>query len=69
MLKNYITVAFRTLWKSKSFSGLNMLGLSLGIACSLLILLWVVFFGLRKYKLYVFQRHAVDVNGAINSPG
>jgi putative ABC transport system permease protein len=41
MLKNYFTVAFRTLWKSKSFSGLNILGLSLGIACSLLILLWV----------------------------
>src|SRR5580704_2172160 len=41
MLRNYFTVAFRALWKSKSFSGLNMLGLSLGIACSLLILLWV----------------------------
>ena len=41
MLKNYLTVAFRTLWKSRSFSGLNILGLSLGIACSLLILLWV----------------------------
>ncbi len=41
MLKNYFTVAFRALWKSKSFSGLNILGLSLGIACSLLILLWV----------------------------
>lgn len=41
MLRNYFTVAFRALWKSKSFSGLNMLGLSLGIACSLLILLWI----------------------------
>lgn len=41
MLRNYFTVAFRALWKSKSFSGLNIVGLSLGIACGLLILLWV----------------------------
>lgn len=41
MFKNYLKVAFRALGKNKSFSGLNILGLSLGIACSLLIFLWV----------------------------
>ena len=41
MFKNYLKVAFRALGQNKSFSGLNILGLSLGIACSLLIFLWV----------------------------
>jgi putative ABC transport system permease protein len=41
MLNNYFKVALRALRQNKSFSGLNILGLSLGIACSLLILLWV----------------------------
>ena len=41
MIKNYIKIAFRNLWKQKGFSAINILGLSLGMACSLLILLWV----------------------------
>lgn len=41
MFKNYFKVAFRNLWKNKGFSGINIIGLALGLACSLLILLWV----------------------------
>jgi len=41
MFKNYLKVALRNLWKNKSFSTLNILGLGLGMACSLLIILWV----------------------------
>ncbi|HMH23044.1 MAG TPA: ABC transporter permease [Puia sp.] len=41
MYKNYLKIAFRNLWKSKGFSAINITGLSLGMACSLLILLWV----------------------------
>ena len=41
MIKNYIKIAFRNLWKQKGFSAINILGLSLGMACSLMILLWV----------------------------
>ena len=41
MLKNYLKVAIRNLWKNKSFSFLNIFGLALGMACSLLILLWI----------------------------
>jgi ABC-type lipoprotein release transport system permease subunit len=41
MLKSYFRSAFRNLWKSRAFSVLNILGLSIGIACAALILLWV----------------------------
>jgi putative ABC transport system permease protein len=41
MLKNYLKIAFRALWRSKSHSTINILGLSLGIACCVLIVLFV----------------------------
>ena len=41
MLKNYLLIAFRNLRKDKIFSLINILGLALGLACSLLILLWI----------------------------
>ncbi|PZX51332.1 ABC transporter permease [Algoriphagus chordae] len=41
MLKNYIKIAWRNLRNNKVFSLINILGLALGMACSLLILLWV----------------------------
>jgi putative ABC transport system permease protein len=41
MLKNYFTIAFRNLMGTKVYSGINILGLSVGLACSFLILLWV----------------------------
>ncbi|MDN5286829.1 MAG: hypothetical protein JWR38_3103 [Mucilaginibacter sp.] len=37
MLKNYFKLAWRTLWKNKVFSLINILGLSVGIAFTLLI--------------------------------
>jgi predicted permease len=41
MLKNYIKTAIRNLRKQPGFTIINLAGLALGIACSLLILLWV----------------------------
>ena len=41
MLRHYIRIAFRNLVRSKAFSAINVLGLALGMACSLLIYLWV----------------------------
>src|SRR5213592_3890912 len=41
MFKNYFKTAFRNLWRNKAFSLINIMGLALGLACSLLIMLWV----------------------------
>lgn len=41
MLKNYLTIAFRSLWRNKVHSTINIFGLSLGIACCVLIILFV----------------------------
>jgi putative ABC transport system permease protein len=41
MFKNYITIAFRSLLRHKGFSLINILGLAIGIAACLLIVLFI----------------------------
>ncbi len=41
MIKNYLLVAIRNLLKKKAYSTINIFGLGLGIACCLLILMYV----------------------------
>ncbi len=41
MIKNYLLVTFRNLWRNKAFSFINIVGLAFGISCSLIIFLWV----------------------------
>src|SRR5580765_8106792 len=41
MLKNYLKTAWRNLIRNKAFSVINISGLALGMACSLLIFLWI----------------------------
>ena len=41
MIINYLKIAWRTLIRNKRFSLINIFGLTLGITCSILILLWV----------------------------
>jgi putative ABC transport system permease protein len=41
MLKHYLKITWRNLIKDRRFTGLNLLGLSTGLACALLIYLWV----------------------------
>ncbi|HYC86083.1 MAG TPA: ABC transporter permease [Chryseosolibacter sp.] len=41
MIKNYLKIAFRSLWRSKGHSFINVFGLSLGIGCCILIILFV----------------------------
>lgn len=41
MLKNYIKIAFRNLFRNKLYSLINLSGLVIGIAACLMIYLWV----------------------------
>ena len=41
MFSNYVKTAFRNLLRHKVFSAINVAGLAVGMACSILILLWV----------------------------
>jgi ABC-type antimicrobial peptide transport system permease subunit len=41
MLKNYLKIALRNFVKHRSFSFINISGLAIGMACCMLILLWV----------------------------
>jgi len=41
MFTNYLKTAFRNLWRNKTFSLLNIIGLAIGISCAAIIFLWV----------------------------
>ncbi len=41
MIKNYLKIAFRNLLRNKVYSFINVTGLSIGLACSMLIILYV----------------------------
>lgn len=51
MFKNYLKTALRNFWRQKTYSSINMVGLSVGLACSFLIFLWV------KHELSYDQFH------------
>lgn len=43
MIKNYIKIAFRNLWRHKAFSFINIMGLAVGMGACFLIFLYVSF--------------------------
>lgn len=78
MIKNYLKIAWRNLIKNKAHTFINMAGLSVGLACSLLIMLWVQNelsvdgFHKNKSRLYnVYERRYFDhkISGQYNTPG
>jgi putative ABC transport system permease protein len=78
MLKNYLITAWRNLIRNKSFSFINIFGLSLGLGCSLLIMLWVndeyevdAFHnnGKQLYSVYEKQYRDGRVDAFHGSPG
>ena len=62
MIKNYLIIALRSFFKHKTFTFLNILGLSLGMVASLLILQYVKYE--RSYD--TFHSKAKDI-GMIGS--
>ncbi len=78
MFKNYFKTAWRNLVKNKVHSFINIAGLSVGMACSLLILLWVqnelsvdAFHknGERLYKVYAREYYNHNIDGNYDTPG
>jgi putative ABC transport system permease protein len=78
MFKNYFKTAWRNLFKNKAQSAINIAGLSVGLACSLLIFLWVqnelsidAFHkkGSRLYKVYEREYYQDNVTGDYDTPG
>jgi putative ABC transport system permease protein len=41
MIKNYLKIAWRNLTRNKGFAITNLLGLTIGITCTIFIFLWV----------------------------
>ena len=78
MIKNYLKTAWRNLWTNKAFSAINIFGLALGMASSILILLWVQnersvdAFHRNGHDLYqAYERRYFDgkVDAQYNTPG
>ncbi len=70
MFKNYLKIAWRNLLRNKGFSLLNIVGLSIGLAVTALIIIWIHFeigmdqFHDHKDRTYqVYNQH--PVNGEI----
>jgi putative ABC transport system permease protein len=78
MIRNYLKIAWRNLVKNKAHSFINITGLSVGLACSVLILLWVQnelgmnsFHknGKNLYQVYERQYYDNKINGQYLTPG
>ena len=77
MLKNYLKIAWRNLLKNKTYSFINIVGLSVGLTCSLLILLWVqselsvdAYHANGKLLYQVYEREYYDhkIDGNYDTP-
>ncbi len=67
MFKNYLKIAWRNLIRNKSFSLLNIVGLSIGLAVTALLLIWINFemgidqFHKNKERIYeVYNQAPLD---------
>lgn len=75
MFKNYFKIALRNIIRHKAFSILNIAGLSIGMACSILILLWVQNelcydrFHANANELYRLTCNAEDFKAAVTPAG
>ena len=72
MIKRFFIVFFRNLRRQKGYGSLNLIGLSMGIACSLLIFSWILYelsydnFHQNKDELYLVIQHQNFQKGVVN---
>src|SRR6202042_188915 len=75
MVKNYFKLAWRNLLKDKQSTLLNLVGLSTGLACALLIYLWVSDersidkFNKKDSQLYQVIKNSPNADGTIYTHG
>lgn len=78
MIRNYLKTGWRNLTRNKVFSCINISGLALGMACSILIALWVN----DEYNIDAFHEHGdrifvvtsreytgAEIKGSYSTPG
>lgn len=68
MLKNYLTIALRNLWKNKAHTMINVLGLALGIASSIVIF-FIVRFELSYDNFHEKADHIYRVTSTFEQEG
>jgi putative ABC transport system permease protein len=77
LLRHYVMVAVRHVWRHKSFSAINVTGLTLGLTCCMFIYLWVTdeksidnFHekGDRLYNVYMRTSSSNGVTGRYGAP-
>jgi putative ABC transport system permease protein len=77
LFKHYFTVAIRQVWRHKAFSAINVIGLTLGITCCMMIYLWVTdeysvdnfhTKSDRLYNIYMTTVSKTGVQGMYNIP-
>lgn len=72
MFQNYLKIAWRNIMRHKQYSAINILGLAIGIAASVLILQYVAFelsyenFQVHKDRIYRVQQDRFD-NGKLST--
>jgi predicted permease len=75
MIRNYLKIALRNLVRHKAYSTLNIAGLAIGIACSILIFLWVQDelsydkFNVNANEIYRLTANAGDFKAAVTPAG
>jgi putative ABC transport system permease protein len=72
MIRNYLKIAWRNIMRHRAYSLINISGLAIGMACSILILLWVQHelsydrFHKNADELYRITGNAGDFKAAVN---
>jgi len=72
MIKNYLKIAWRNLVRNKAYTFINIGGLSVGMACTILILLWVKDelsydkFNKSASQIYRLTANVAGIKAAVN---
>ena len=68
MIRHYLTIAYRNLWRNKLHSILNIFGLSIGITCFILIMLYVRYeINFEKFNPNASRIYRIAVNGMLGN--